>query len=76
MTLYGELPPDKLEKRIRLGCGAVAGIATGLCFGLVALQMTAGWSWFLAGIAGIVFSLLALKFGDRFWIWLIRFFGS
>jgi hypothetical protein len=72
MQIQTELPPDDLEKKIRLGCGAVAGIAFGLCAGFIALELAAGWTWLLAAVVGVILALLALRFGDRFWLWLIR----
>ena len=76
ILMQTELPPDALERKIRLGCGAVAGIAIGLCAGFVALELAAGLAWLLAAVVGTIFALLALRFGDRFWLWLIGLLSS
>ena len=63
-----ESRPDRLEKMIRLGCGAVAGLLLGLALGFVSLQLTEAPLWFFASILGTVFALLALHYGDKFWL--------
>ena len=63
-----ELRPDALEKRIRLGCGAVAGLALGAFFGSISLGLGGAPLWIFAGIVGVTFAFLALRYGDRFWL--------
>lgn len=69
-----ELPPDTYEKKVRIGCGVVTGIVVGLFFGIGELGLTAGWLWAFAGFVAVVFALLALRYGDRFWLGLLEFF--
>ena len=69
-----ELPPDALEKKIRMGCGAVAGIVVGLLFGFAGLGLVAGWLWAFTGFITVAFALLALRYGDRFWFRLLEIF--
>jgi uncharacterized membrane protein len=66
-----ELPADALEKKIRIGCGALAGLAVGASVGIVALGLRAGALWAFVGLAVMVFAFLALRWGDRFWLHLI-----
>jgi len=68
-----ELPPDGSEKKIRIGWGAVAGIAVGLLFGFAELGLVGGWLRVFTGIAAVVFAMFALRYGDRFWLGLLKF---
>ncbi len=67
-----EIPPDSAEKKVRLGCGVVAGLALGLSLGFVSMQLAGASLWVFAGIFAIVFALLALRYGDRFWLAVIK----
>lgn len=60
-------PPDPQEKRLRFGCGFVAGLVAALLSSTVLLFLE-GYSAlaFCLGVA-LVFGLLAMQFGDRFW---------
>jgi hypothetical protein len=61
-------PPDPQEKRIRFGCGFVFGVFAGAFVGM-RVAFTNGY--FVLGVclvSGIVCALLALNFGDRFWL--------
>ena len=59
--------PDRLEKGLRLGCGAMVGvIALGPLAYYAWRPLSAGlWVGLGIGVAG--FALLALRFGDAFW---------
>lgn len=71
-----ELPPDAFEKKGRIGCGAVAGIAIGLFFGFTELGLVAGWLWVFTGVVAVVFARFALRYGDRFWLVLLEYFRA
>ena len=71
-----ELPPDGLEKKIRLGCGAVSGLVLGVAAGFVLFGLRAGWLWAFGAFASGTFAWLALRFGDRFWMGLMEAFGN
>jgi len=66
-----EITPDRLEKKIRVGCGLFAGIVVGAATGLVWFGLRAGALWVFVGFAAVVFAVLALRYGDRFWLELI-----
>ena len=56
---------------LRLGCGAVAGVAFGLWAAFQFLPR--GWlALVLIGFAALACGLLALKYGDRFWEQFVR----
>ena len=60
-------PPDPLEKRIRFGCGFTFGLLiTALC-GLFWLVSTAYYVVAIALLVAIIFGVLAMRYGDRFW---------
>lgn len=63
-----ELQPDRSEKKIRLGCGVIAGLMLGLIFGFITLRLTAGPLWLFAGVVAVAFAFFALRYGDRFWL--------
>jgi uncharacterized membrane protein len=67
-----ELPPDALEKKIRIGCGALAGVALGASIGIAFLGLKAGAFWVFVGVAALAFALLAVRYGDRFWLGLME----
>jgi hypothetical protein len=68
-----EPPIDALEKKIRLGCGLLTGLAVGLFTGFLTLNLVAGRLWAFALTLGVLFAFLAVRYGDRFWIWLLRY---
>jgi Flp pilus assembly protein TadB len=62
-----EHAPDALERKIRIGCGALLGLVAALFFIL-------RWAYLSAGVAVVVVLLsvcvcawLALRYGDEFW---------
>ena len=67
-----ELPPDALEKKIRIGCGGMAGVVLGSVIGSVSLGLKAGALWAFLGVAVLAFAALALKYGDWFWVSLMK----
>ena len=66
-----EVEPDALEKKIRIGCGTLAGLAVGASVGVLGLGLRAGALWAFVGLAVIVCAFLAFRWGDRFWITLM-----
>jgi hypothetical protein len=68
-----EPPIDSLEKKIRLGCGLVAGLVVGFISGFVTLNLAIGPLWAFALTLGVLFAFLAVRYGDRFWGWLLRY---
>ena len=68
-----EHPPiDAFEKRIRLGCGVIAGLVFGLFVGFLYLNLVAGPLFAFATALAAVFGVLAVRYGDEFWKWLLR----
>ncbi len=68
-----EHPPiDAFEKKIRLGCGAVAGLVVGLFVGFLSLNLVTGPLVAFAIMLAALFGVLAVRYGDRFWVWLLR----
>ncbi len=59
--------PDRTEKAIRFGCGALLGMLVGFSVTLSFVGIT--WGAFWAVFLGSVFlcDWLAMKYGDRFW---------
>jgi hypothetical protein len=69
-----EHPPiDAFEKKIRLGCGVIAGLVAGLFVGFVSLNLVAGPLFVFALALAALFGVLAVRYGDEFWKWLLRF---
>lgn len=66
-------PRDPLERNIRLGCGAAAGLLAGLSIGFFTLGLTVGWLWAFALPLAAAFAWAAVRFGDRFWVALLKF---
>jgi len=57
---------DKTEKNIRFGCGAIFGFLLGFNFVYFGFSMHP--ARFVVGIlAAIIFGILAVRYGDRFW---------
>jgi hypothetical protein len=55
--------PDTTEKAVRFGCGAIFGFLLFFYFGFSTLPAN-----FVIGIlAAIIFGILAVRRGDRFW---------
>lgn len=71
-----ELPPDALEKKIRIGCGAVLGLIVGLLFGFAGFGLVAGWLWAFSGLLAAACAFFALRYGDRFWFRLVEIFRA
>jgi hypothetical protein len=59
--------PDRLEKKIRFGCGFVFGVFSAALSSFAA-SLYNGWYLvaLLVGI-GIIFGFLAMRYGDKFW---------
>ena len=69
-----EYPPvDAFEKKIRLGCGAIAGLVAGLFVGFVSLNLVAGPLVAFAIALAVIFGVLAVRYGDKFWSWILRY---
>jgi hypothetical protein len=64
--------PDQMEKKIRLGCGVVFGIAVGMFTGAFWLGLRAGWLWVFVSFIAIVFGFLSLRHGNHFWYGLLE----
>jgi uncharacterized protein YacL len=63
------LKPDKLEKGIRFGCGAVLGLLVGVYVGIDYFLIENEMVAFIATVVciALVCGILAMKQGDRFW---------
>lgn len=60
--------PDKPEKTIRFGCGAVAGFILGFyLFDIWLLSSSFITLIAVAGLIGLIFGSLAVRYGDYFW---------
>ena len=60
--------PDKLEKVIRFGCGALIGLAIGLLIALrLIFSIELGIAAIISVALAVVCGLLAVKHGDEFW---------
>jgi hypothetical protein len=69
-----EHPPiDALEKKIRLGCGLIVGLVVGLFVGFLSLNLVAGPLFVFAIALAALFGVLAVRYGDRFWVWILRY---
>lgn len=73
-TMNDHPPIDHLEKKIRLGCGVIAGAVSVPLLAAVSFAVGGKWLWALAAIGAVLFAFLALRYGDHFWEWLIEFF--
>jgi thiamine transporter ThiT len=60
-------PPDRAEKVIRFGCGFVAGVFVVGVGGITIFLWSRYYAVTACLIVGLVFGLLALKYGDAFW---------
>jgi hypothetical protein len=69
-----EHPPiDAFEKKIRLGCGLIAGLVVGLFVGFLSLNLIAVPLLAFAIALAVLFGVLAVRYGDRFWMWILRY---
>ena len=59
-------PPDRLEKGIRFGCGFVLGCALAVV-GLLGSLWSAHYTAACVLAAGLVCGYAAMRWGDRFW---------
>ncbi len=60
--------PDTMEKGIRLGCGAALGVVLGASTAWYYTDLESVTPFVLTVVAfAVVFALLALVWGDRFW---------
>jgi hypothetical protein len=60
-------PPDRLEQRIRFGCGFVFGFITTALGGFGFLYLSGHAALAIALLVGIAFGFFAMRHGDRFW---------
>ena len=67
LDLQPDPPPDALEKRIRIGCGSVFGIAVGLYAAALWVGLKSSWLWAFVLVGAVVFARVALVYGHRFW---------
>lgn len=58
--------PDATGKIIRFGCGAIFGFLLGFDFVYFGFSMLSA-SLIVGIVAAIIFGILALRYGDRFW---------
>ena len=65
--MTGERAPDQLEKGIRFGCGLVAGAILGVLGALSTLADGLFTCVLLGAGTALLFGVLALRYGDRFW---------
>ncbi len=59
--------PDRVEKAIRFGCGALFGLFFGFVAALKFAEKSYAMPIAIAGVVALVFGLLAMRIGDRFW---------
>jgi hypothetical protein len=65
--------PDSLEKKVRFGCGFLFGLVIGLLeFTRIFLFSSGSTLIVTVGIVAVVCGLLALKYGDRFWYYVLE----
>ena len=62
-----ERVPDRLERRIRFGCGFVAGSILGVLGALYLLADNLFTCALLGAGVALLFGILAVRYGDRFW---------
>lgn len=72
MDLQPDPPPDALEKKIRIGCGAAFGIFVGLYVAAMWVGVRSGWAWAFMFVGAVVFARAALIYGHRFWFGVLR----
>ena len=63
-------PPDRLEKRIRFGCGFLFGLlVAGAITRLLSVFTVNGYYGLAVFVgAGVAFGWLAMRYGDEFWL--------
>jgi hypothetical protein len=64
--------PDPLEKKIRFGCGFIFGLAVGGAEFARSTYESVGLIAAITVIAALACGFIALKYGDRFWHWMIE----
>lgn len=72
LDLQPDPPPDALEKKIRIGCGAVFGILVGLYGAALWVGMKSSWVWAFVLVGAVTFARVALVYGHRFWFNLLE----
>lgn len=60
---------DTTEKVLRLGCGGFAGVFVGFYVTRYFWIRHFDYALLAALGGGLIFATLAVKFGDRFWLW-------
>ena len=68
--------PDALEKGVRFGCGFLFGCLAAVGGGFVYLGWKGQYIAAACLLGGVVCGIAATRFGDRFWIWLSRWFPA
>lgn len=63
-------PPDRMEKGVRLGCGAVAGLVLGVAAVVQIDPHGAVAGFLILAVSTLFFALAALVGGDEFW-WML-----
>jgi len=68
-------PPDTLEKGVRFGCGFLVGFFAAVSSSV--FFFSRGY-YIIAGcvLTGLVCGFAAMRFGDRFWLWLSRWWPA
>ena len=59
-------PPDRMEKGLRFGCGALLGAFVGLSVLIKVTAENMGGLWTCLGGAMVICGLLAVRYGDEF----------
>jgi len=63
----GDRPPDRLEKRIRFGCGFIAGALLGLIAAGAVVPDSRRVLLAVGAGTALLFGGLAVRYGNRFW---------
>lgn len=58
--------PDRMEKGLRFGCGALFGVFVGLSVLTRVTAETFGGLWTYLGVSMLICGLLAMRYGDEF----------
>jgi len=66
-SLHDTPEPDRVELAVRFGCGAMLGLFFGVFVALYTALATRLAFFALLGLFAVVFGVLAVRLGDRFW---------
>jgi len=72
MDLQPDPPPDALEKKIRIGCGAAFGVCVGIYVAAIWVGVKSGWVLAFAFVGAVAFARAALIYGHHFWFGLLQ----